>query len=357
MSLDGKIRKWTLRHVLAAICIYFAVLILLRFLWAARLGVITILLGVLIGMTLARGVDFLERWHIPRPAGAPLLMLALLLVLCAVACVLEPTVADQIVQIRDKLPAAIEKLETQLNHRMFPNDPGKLQRTVSAQMGTFSKMLFPFLANSFAAVAALAIIVFLSMYVAVQSRKYRAGLIHLIPPRARDRAVPVLDGLGRLMQKWLTARVLAMFIVGILKGTGLWLLGVPAPIALGVIAGLTDFIPFFGPIFAGALAATIALLISPGKALAVIGLSILVQQLEGHLIIPLIMRGRLDVPPLISIIMITTLGIVIGLPGMLIGEPLSAAALFLVRHLYVNPIEGREPGAITTPDRRAAAAG
>jgi predicted PurR-regulated permease PerM len=59
------------------------------------------------------------------------------------------------------------------------------------------------------------------------------------------------------------------------------------------------------------------------------------------------------VPPLVSIIMITTLGIVLGLPGMLIGEPLSAAAIFLVRHLYVNPIEGREPAA--TPSRSVAA--
>jgi len=155
------------------------------------------------------------------------------------------------------------------------------------------------------------------------------------------------------MQKWLTARVLAMFVVGVLKGVGLWALGIPAPIALGVIAGLTDFIPFFGPIFAGALAGTVGLLISPMKALEVIVLSIVVQQLEGHLIIPLIMRGRLDVPPLVSIIMITTLGIVLGLPGMLIGEPLSAAAIFLVRHLYVNPIEGREPAA--TPSRSVAA--
>jgi len=52
-------------------------------------------------------------------------------------------------------------------------------------------------------------------------------------------------------------------------------------------------------------------------------------------------------------VMITCLGIVLGLPGMLIGEPLSAAAIFLVRHLYVNPIEGRDPAAM--PDRTVAA--
>ena len=332
-----------MKRIFAAICLFFGVWILLQFLWAARLGVITIFLGVLVGIALARGVDELEERRIPRAAGAPLLMLLIVLILGATVVILEPSVAAQVVQIRDRLPTAIEKLEGDLNQQIWPNNPGELQRKIAVQTRNLSNMLFPFLANSFAAVAALAIIVFLSMYVAVESRKYRAGLIHLIPPRARPQAVPVLDELGSLMQKWLTARVLAMFVVGVLKGVGLWALGIPAPIALGVIAGLTDFIPFFGPIFAGALAAAVGLLISPTKALEVIALTILVQQLEGHLIIPLIMRGRLDVPPLVSIIMITTLGIVLGLPGMLIGEPLSAAAIFLVRHLYVNPIEGRAP--------------
>ncbi|HEY6843832.1 MAG TPA: AI-2E family transporter, partial [Thermoanaerobaculia bacterium] len=330
--------RWNLRRVLAAICLFFGVWVLLQFLWAARLGIITILLGVLVGITLARGVDELEQRRIPRAAGAPLLMLLVVLIIAATAWILEPSVAAQVVQIRNRLPAALDKLETSVNQQIWPNRPGELQRRVAVQTKNLSRMLFPFLANSFAAIAALAVIVFLSMYVAVQSRKYRAGLIHLIPPRARPKAVPVLDELGNLMQKWLTARVLAMFVVGTLKGIGLWALGIPAPIALGVIAGLTDFIPFFGPIFAGALAAAVGLLISPTKALEVIALTVVVQQAEGHLIIPLIMRGRLDVPPLISIVMITCLGIVLGLPGMLIGEPLSAAAIFLVRHLYVNPI-------------------
>jgi len=335
-----------MRHVLGAICLYFLLLITLRFLWAARLAFITVILGVLLGLTLARAVDWLEHIHIPRALGAPLVILLLIAILSGIGYLLEPRIAAQIEQLRHKLPTAIAQVEAQIDARVFPNHPGELQRKIAAQSGTLGKMLFPFLANSIAAVAAIVVVIFLAMYVGIQSRLYRAGLIHLIPPRVRPRAVPVLDELGELLQKWLSARFAAMVVVGVAKGVGLWLLGVPAAVALGLITALLDFIPFFGPIAAGAIAAAIALTISPAKALAVVGLSLLIQQLEGHLLIPLLMRGRLGVPPFVTVVTITTLGVVLGLPGMLIGEPFAAAIIFLVRHLYVNPIEGREPAAL-----------
>ena len=344
VSLDTDVRRWNMRHVLGAICLYFLVLVLLRFVWAARLAFITVLLGILLGMTLARAVDGLEHWRIPRPIGAPLVVV-LLFTLLGIGWLLEPRVAEQIGQLREKLPAAISQVESSLDQRFFPHNPGELQRKIATQTGTLNKMLFPFLENSIAAVAAVIVVLFLSMYIAVQAKLYRAGLIHLIPPRARARGVPVLDELGHLLQKWLSVRFLSMICVGVAKGVGLWLLGIPAAVALGILTGLLDFVPFFGPIAAGAIAAAIGLTISVEKALAVIGLSLVVQQLEGHVLIPLFLRGRLDVPPLVSIVTITTLGVVLGLPGMLIGEPVAAATIFLVRHLYVNPVEGREPAA------------
>lgn len=337
-----------MRWIFGAICVYFLVLIVLRYLWLAREAVVVIILGTLIGMTLARGVDVFEKIHIPRYLGAPLLMLLLIAAIIGIIVLVEPTIAGQVQQLRQQLPTVVSNLENNIDQRFFPGHPGELQQKLNAQFGTLSKMLFPFLENSIAAMAGLVVVLFLAIYVSAQAGLYRAGLIHLIPPAARPRAIPVVDGLGHVLQRWVFARLMAMTIIGVAKGVGCWALGVPAPIALGLIAFTLTSIPFFGPILAGIPAVLMALVISPVKALEVVGLAILLHELEGHIVGPLLMRNRLNIPPVLTVFAITTLAIVLGLPGMLIAEPLAATVIYLVRHLYVDRIEGRDLAAVGT---------
>ena len=103
-----------------------------------------------------------------------------------------------------------------------------------------------------------------------------------------------------------------------------------------------EFVPFFGPVVSAIPAIGVALVDSPEKALWVIGLYILIQQLEGNVITPLLLEKRLDVPPALTLVTVAALGIVFGVLGMLIAEPLLAVVLVTTKMLYVEDVVGDE---------------
>ena len=133
-----------------------------------------------------------------------------------------------------------------------------------------------------------------------------------------------------------------MVLIGALTGGALALLDVRGAAALGVLAGLLEFVPFFGPIASAVPALGIALLDSPQKALYVLILYLVMQQLEGNVITPLLLERRLDIPPVLTVVTVAALGVVFGVIGMLIAEPLLAAVLVTTKMLYVNDVVGDE---------------
>jgi predicted PurR-regulated permease PerM len=169
---------------------------------------------------------------------------------------------------------------------------------------------------------------------------YRDGLLHLFPQREQERMREVLKTLGVTLRQWLIARLIAMVAIGTITGLGLFALGIKGAIALGVLAGLMEFIPFFGPILSAIPAIGVAMIDSPSKALWVAGLYLLVQQLEGNVITPLILEKRLDIPPALTVVTVAAMGVVFGVLGMLIAEPLLATVLVTTKMLYVQDVVG-----------------
>jgi predicted PurR-regulated permease PerM len=152
----------------------------------------------------------------------------------------------------------------------------------------------------------------------------------------------VVDTLATTLRQWLVARLIAMVVIGAITGIALALLKVKGAAALGVLAGLLEFVPFFGPIISAVPAIGVALLDSPQKALYVVILYIILQQLEGNVITPLLLERRLDIPPVLTVVAVAALGMVFGVVGMLIAEPLLAAVLVATKMLYVEDVVGDE---------------
>lgn len=220
---------------------------------------------------------------------------------------------------------------------------GALSGVLRSHASSLTQMLFPFLSNTVAALAGLLVIIFLAAYFASDPGVYRNGLLLLVPPAKRDAAADLFTEIAALLRQWLLARLLAMVAVGTITGVALAVLGVPAAAALGLLAGLMEFVPFLGPIVSAIPAIGMALVDSPQKAIYVVILFIVLQQLEGNLITPLLMKNRLDVPPAITIIAVSAFGIVFGILGMLIAEPLSAVIILVTKRLYVDRMEAKGP--------------
>jgi hypothetical protein len=133
------------------------------------------------------------------------------------------------------------------------------------------------------------IITFVAIYFAAQPYTYIDGIVTLVPKRKRARAREVLDEIGTTLSKWLFGKACSMLVVGAATALGLWLLGVPLALILGIIAGLLDFIPYLGPLMAGVPAVLMALY--------TIGLFAAIQLAEGYLLQPLVEQKTVNLPP------------------------------------------------------------
>lgn len=181
---------------------------------------------------------------------------------------------------------------------------------------------------------------------------YRRGVLRLVPRPRRARADEVMDALGRNLWRWLLGQLVDMVAVAVLTGVGLWLAGVPLAITLGLIAGLTNFIPYAGPFLSAVPAIAIALAHDPTKTLWAAAVFAIVRQFEDHVLMPVIQKRDASLPPVLAILAIVAFGVLFGFLGLVVATPLLLVVIVLVRMLYVEDVLGDRDAA--PPSERAA---
>ena len=217
---------------------------------------------------------------------------------------------------------------------------GALSDRLSRQVGTVTRYLFPFLSSTLAVFAGILLIIFLAIYIGAEPDVYHGGLMHLFPHHARRRAGEVLSAMATVLRRWLVTQLIAMFTIGTITTIILLLLDVKAAFALGALAGLLEFVPTIGPLLSAIPAVAMAFLDSPDKALAVAIAYGAIQFLENHLLIPLLMKGGVNIPPALTIVAQALMALLFGFLGLMVAVPLLAAILVPVKMLYVEGVVG-----------------
>jgi predicted PurR-regulated permease PerM len=259
------------------------------------------------------------------------------------AWVLSGDIAAQIDQLAQDLPRALRSLsETVQRHewgrlllsltpemlgseRALAQAPGIVSRTFGTTLGVLTNLV---------------IVAFVGLYVAAESDLYARGILRLVPPASRRRAAEVLGALRHTLQWWLIGKAVVMALVGLLTFVGLWLLGVPLALTLGLLAGLFDFIPYVGPVLGFLPAILLALTQDTTLALWVGGLYLLVQSVESYLFTPLVQRRAVTLAPALTIVCQVVLAVLFGPLGLLLATPLTAVAVVLVKLIYVEGVLG-----------------
>lgn len=195
------------------------------------------------------------------------------------------------------------------------------------------------------AATAAVIVLFAGLYLAFHPQTYVGGLLRLVPVRRRPRMGQVFDACGKALNRWLVGQLISMVLVGVTVGLGLWLAGVPSPFALGVVAGLGQFVPVVGP-----MAATVpGLIVAAGQdfqTLAWTGVVYLAaSQFEANVVTPLVLRQMVELPMAVTLFAVLAMGVLLGPLGVLFATPLAVVAYVVVRMLYVEDMLGdtREP--------------
>jgi predicted PurR-regulated permease PerM len=179
------------------------------------------------------------------------------------------------------------------------------------------------------------VVLFVGVFGAAEPDQYKAGLFHLVPPRHRRRVGEAVDALVFNLRWWLMGQVCLMVILWLTTSLGLWLMGIPLALVLGLITGLFELIPYAGPWISAVPAALIALLLSPFHLLMVLGLHLGLHVMEGYLLVPLIQRKVVLLPPALTLVSQVLLGEMLGLLGLFVAAPLTVAVIVLLKMLYV----------------------
>lgn len=212
-----------------------------------------------------------------------------------------------------------------------------LSEMLSTLIGSVASMA----RTAFDALTALVVVTVGAFYLAADPGRYRRGIVRLAPLSQRAQVDEALNAAGGALYQWLIAKLIAMALVGSLAGIGTWLLGLQSPMALGLFAALTEFVPIIGP-FVGAVP---ALLVAGASSLQLLAwtavLFIAIQQLESNIITPIAQQTMTDIPPFVLLFAVVALGLVFGIVGVLFAAPLTVVLFVLARKLYVeDSLEG-----------------
>ena len=159
-----------------------------------------------------------------------------------------------------------------------------------------------------------------------------------IVAQTNDLARKTMNDSSRALQQWLVGQLIAMGIVGVLVGAGVWYIGLPSPMALGVIAALGEFVPILGPIVSALPALFLALSMDWTTVAWTLGLFFVVQQLESNMIMPLIQNRMVSLPPAIPLFAVLAFGLMFGLLGVVFATPLAVLTAVLVSRLYLREV-------------------
>jgi len=174
------------------------------------------------------------------------------------------------------------------------------------------------------------------VYLAVQPAVYRKGAAYLLPPRQRELGEQTIDDIARALRLWLLGQAIQMCLIGALSTAAVWLIGLPSPFALGAIAGLTEFVPYLGPVIASIPAILVAVTIGFYPALWTIIAYIVIHQIEGNLIVPIIERRLVFVPPALLLLSIVAVTEIFGMIGIVFAAPITVIIFVAVMKLYVR---------------------
>jgi predicted PurR-regulated permease PerM len=306
---------------------------------------LAVLMTIIIAIPLSAGATRLERHGFPRAVGALLTLLAGLAVVAGVLALIIPTFIDQTNQFVDDVPGIVHDLEVTIGD-ITGNRPSEVGNDIQDFLRGYTddpeRLIGPITAIGFGmagVLAALLVMLITAYYMAVRPQPLVEGALRLVPPSRRRHARAVMDRLRTAWIGWMQGVGVDMFISGTLLYIGLSIIGLDFAILFAVLTALLVVVPYFGAFVGGILPVLFALTDSPEKALAVLVVYILVQQIEGNIIIPVVMSRTTRLHPALIAIGVVVVGQLFGVVGLFVAVPIISAAVILTEEIYVREIE------------------
>lgn len=334
------------KRVLINISIVLFILVAL-FVVVYVFDVVLLLFGAILIAIFLHGLANISRRYLRLSEGVSVLLVAaiLLLIFGLAAWLLAPSVAEQVRNLRDELPKSLQNVVAYLSQfswgkliiEQLPESSEIIEKVNSSE--TLSRV-GTFFSSTLGALTNIALMILLSIYLASEPKTYIKGFTKLFPQPRRKRVREILYEIGETLSWWLLGKGASMLFIGVVTWIGLYFIGVPLALTLGLIAGLLSFIPNFGPILSAVPAVLLAFIDSPTSALYAVGLFVGVQLIESNVVTPLIERRTVELPPALTIVSQLGLTILFGPVGLILATPILAVVMVLVQTIYIQDVLG-----------------
>lgn len=317
------------------------IILILVFLYLIRDVIVIFLFALIIASAIAPAVNLLEKIKIPRVIGALLIYIIAIGILGFLISLVVPPFAREIKDLSSNLPNYIESLSDKFES--IQKASSKYQNIIN-QFQNFlvglgdllrqsASNLLSAAINIFGGIFSLLLVLIISFYLSVQKKGVQHVLTAITPHEHRDYILNLWERSQRKLGRWLQGQLFLGLIVGVLVYIGLSLLNIKFALLLAVLAGILEIFPYIGPVIAAIPAIILGFLQAPILGLWVLILYIIVQQVENHLIVPLVIGKIVKLNPVAVILALLIGGRLGGIPGMILSVPVAAVLAEFLRDL------------------------
>ena len=322
---------------------------------------LAVLMTVIIAIPIAAVATRVQRRGLPRALGAMIGLLGAIATIALLVYLLIPPFVDETNRFVDDVPGIVNDLETQITDitGAEPSEVGdKVQDFAQRYTDDPARLIGPItsIGLSVAGVlGALILILITAMYMAIRPEPLVEGMLRLIPPPRRAHGRYVLERVRHAWIGWMAGAVVDVLVTGVLLYVGLRLVGLNFAVFFAVLTALLTLVPYFGAIAGGLPPVLFALTDSPGKALLVLAVYVVVQQVESNLTLPLIAPQTVRLHPAVIAIGVLVVARLFGVVGLLVAVPILLLVTVGVEELWVKPLEQAggtrgSPGALELHD-------
>lgn len=320
------------------------ILLLLWFIYLIRDIVLLLFIAIIIVSAIDPVVDRLQRRKIPRSLSVLVLYILILSLFGLVIFLLIPPITAEIQGLSQSFPQLVEKLSGYFrvvqnfaqSHNLEQN-LADFFATAASQISQAGTNLFSGTISFLGGIFEFIIVLSIAFYMTVQEKGTKKFFASILPDDHKQYVMDLVDRIEYKMGRWLQGQLLLMFLIFGLDYFGLLAIGAPYALVLALIAGILEIVPYIGPIVSAIIATTISLLHGPVTGLLVLALFVAVQQIEGYVLTPLVMRKAVGLNPVVIIVALLVGAKLAGVVGVLVSVPIAT-----VIGEVVNDIVGRE---------------
>ncbi|NJL21898.1 MAG: AI-2E family transporter [Leptolyngbyaceae cyanobacterium SM1_3_5] len=333
----------TLGRWLGLLAIIFSAYIL----WQIRTIVLLFLAAVVIATALNYLVRRFRQSHIKRRYAVLLTVAIILSLLGMIAALISIRLVNQFDQLLELVTISVNQiqlwsaeLQSRMQGGMVTNLPSitNFTRQLQTALNWIISHIYLFFSNSLTLILNTLLVFVLTLMLLANPQQYRRSLVNIFPAFYRQRADEILSKCEVKLVNYVAGIILSMFFVGVTSTVGLLILQIPLPVVNGLLAGLAAFVPYVGAIASAIPPILLALLDEPWKAVAVLLLYFVIQQVEGNFVTPIIMKQQVNLLPATTLALLTAFGTFFGFLGLLLGLPILVIAQTWLEEAVIHDI-------------------